>query len=81
MTTNQVNENEYTIDGWEDETLDLKKKLMRGIYSFGFEKPSSIQKKAIYPFIKKNKKGERRDIVAQAQSGTGKTGCFVISAL
>ena len=72
---------EYIIDGWEDETLNLKKKLMRGIYSFGFEKPSSIQKKAILPFIKKNKNGERRDIVAQAQSGTGKTGCFVVSAL
>ena len=32
MTTNQVNENEYTIDGWEDETLDLKKKLSAAIF-------------------------------------------------
>ena len=41
----------------------------------GFETPSPIQKRAILPVIGK------RDIIAQAQSGTGKTGAFVISAL
>tara|TARA_B110000008_G_scaffold278691_2_gene323229 strand:+ start:948 stop:2132 length:1185 start_codon:yes stop_codon:yes gene_type:complete len=71
---------EYHIKDWEDERLNLKKKLLRGIYSFGFENPSEIQKKAIYPFVKKYGK-KRKDIVAQAQSGTGKTGAFVVSSL
>jgi len=48
---------------------------LRGIYSYGFEKPSPIQKKAIGPILK------GRDIIAQAQSGTGKTACFTISSL
>jgi translation initiation factor 4A len=55
--------------------MDLPEKLLRGIYSVGFEKPSAIQTKAIVPM----KSG--RDILAQAQSGTGKTGTFTIGAL
>ena len=41
----------YEISSWEDEKLDLNDKLLRGIYSFGFEKPSPIQSKALYSFI------------------------------
>ena len=37
----------YEINSWEDEKLDLNNNVLRGIYSFGFEKPSSIQKKSI----------------------------------
>ena len=48
---------------------------MRGIYAIGFEKPSPIQSKAILPVL------NNRDIIAQAQSGTGKTGAFAISTL
>ena len=55
--------------------LNLKKDLLRGIYGYGFEKPSLIQQKAIIPIIKGN------DVIAQAQSGTGKTGAFVIGTL
>ena len=55
--------------------LDLKEDLLRGIYGYGFEKPSLIQQKAILPIIKGN------DVIAQAQSGTGKTGAFVIGTL
>ena len=73
----------YEINNWEDEKLNLKPKLLRGIYSYGFENPSSIQKKALYPMTtdidKKNKK--LKDIIAQAQSGTGKTGAFGIGTL
>lgn len=58
---------------WDD--FDFKENLLRGIYCMGFEKPSVIQQKAIYPMITKH------DIIAQAQSGTGKTGTFSISAL
>lgn len=72
---NQTNLN-YVINSWEDEKLDMDIKLLRGIYAFGFEKPSPIQKKALFPIVKSNK-----DIIAQAQSGTGKTGAFVVSVL
>ena len=57
------------------EDLSLKENLLRGIYSYGFEIPSAIQSKAI-PVIKSTK-----DVIAQAQSGTGKTGAFVIGSL
>tara|TARA_Y100000389_G_scaffold204357_2_gene256431 strand:+ start:323 stop:1504 length:1182 start_codon:yes stop_codon:yes gene_type:complete len=66
-------ENEKTINSWEE--LDVKRDLLRGIYAYGFEKPSPIQRKAIIPMINKH------DIIAQAQSGTGKTGCFTIAGL
>jgi len=62
-----------TFDKWDD--VPLHKKLLRGIYGYGFEHPSPIQKKAIIPMI------NRRDIIAQAQSGTGKTGAYAISCL
>ena len=68
------------IETWEDPELDLKNELLRGIYAYGFEKPSSIQKKAVMPFIY-GINGKRRDIIAQGQSGTGKTGAFSISSL
>ena len=64
-----------TFKTWEDKNLNLKLDLLRGIYSYGFENPSPIQQKAIISMIKGN------DIIAQAQSGTGKTGAFSIGAL
>jgi translation initiation factor 4A len=57
------------------DNLNLKKSLLRGIYSYGFEKPSAIQKKAIPEMM------TGKDIIAQAQSGTGKTGAFTIASL
>ena len=71
----------YEITGWEDENLALKAKLIRGIYSMGFEIPSSIQKKALYPMIHNINNNRHRDIIAQAQSGTGKTGAFSVGTL
>lgn len=61
------------VTSFDDMALDDK--LLHGIYSKGFERPSPIQQKAILPM----KNG--RDIIAQAQSGTGKTGAFVVGAL
>jgi translation initiation factor 4A len=58
---------------WDE--LDIHPDLLRGIYAYGFEKPSPIQSKAIDPI----KQG--RDIIAQAQSGTGKTAAFTVGAL
>lgn len=64
---------EYEIKTWDD--IDLNPDILRGIFSCGYEKPSPIQQKAILPVIK------GRDIIAQAQSGTGKTAAFTIGAL
>ena len=80
QTENKSNEKGYEISSWEDEKLGLKDNLLRGIYAYGFEQPSSIQKKAIYPFIY-GRGNKKVDIIAQAQSGTGKTGTFVVGAL
>ena len=55
--------------------MDLKESILRGIYGYGFENPSVIQSKAIVPIIKGG------DIIAQAQSGTGKTATFSIGVL
>ena len=55
--------------------LDIPESLLRGIYSHGFENPSPIQGKAINPVI------SGRDVIAQAQSGTGKTGSFLIGSM
>lgn len=55
--------------------LNLKDNLLRGIYLYGFERPSRIQQQAI-PIIITGK-----DVIAQAHSGTGKTGTFVVSVL
>ncbi|CAI5494784.1 unnamed protein product [Closterium sp. Naga37s-1] len=49
------------------EQMGIREDLLRGIYAFGFEKPSAIQQRAIKPII------AGRDVIAQAQSGTGKT--------
>ena len=57
------------------DTLDLNENLLRGIYSYGFENPSKIQGCSI-PVIVSSK-----DLIAQAQSGTGKTGAFLIGSL
>jgi ATP-dependent RNA helicase len=57
------------------DSLNLKPALLRGIYAYGFEKPSAIQQRAIKPIL------HGRDVIAQSQSGTGKTAVFSISAL
>jgi superfamily II DNA/RNA helicase len=55
--------------------MNLKEELLRGIYAYGFEKPSAIQMRAIKPITL------GKDTIAQAHSGTGKTATFIISAL
>jgi ATP-dependent RNA helicase len=77
------------------DAMGLDEKLVRGIYAYGelrvalsvaailtrrisaagFEKPSAIQQRAIVPITK------GRDVIAQAQSGTGKSATFSIGAL
>jgi len=65
---------EYPVfESFDD--YDLKENLLRGIYSYGFEKPSAIQQRGIKPIL------DGRDTIGQAQSGTGKTATFVIGCL
>lgn len=61
------------IDNFDD--MSLKEELLRGIYGYGFERPSAIQQRAIMPCV------HGRDVIAQAQSGTGKTATFSIAIL
>jgi len=81
MAQPQYSENAEEFESNCDEIVDnfdnmnLKEDLLRGIYSYGFEKPSAIQQRAIIPLCK------GRDIIAQAQSGTGKTATFTIGIL
>ena len=61
------------VNSFED--LNLKYDLLRGIYAYGFENPSDIQRVGIFPII------NRSDVICQANSGSGKTGTFVIGSL
>ena len=61
------------VETWEG--YELPSALLRGVYAYGFEKPSPIQSKGIQPML------DRKDLIAQAQSGTGKTGCFSVGSL
>ena len=71
--TNDKEENSYSFEKWDE--LDIESNLLRGIYAYGFENPSPIQKQAIKPIM------ANKDLIAQAQSGTGKTATFTIGSL
>ena len=84
MSNNTIDNDENIDDiletNWDEKVssfdfLDLKEDLLRGIYAYGFERPSEIQQLAIKPVLM------GRDIIAQARSGTGKTGTFGIGVL
>ncbi|XP_063682333.1 LOW QUALITY PROTEIN: eukaryotic initiation factor 4A-I-like [Bolinopsis microptera] len=72
---------EGVISGNWDEVVDdfdamkLREMLLRGIYAYGFERPSAIQSRAIIPCV------QGHDVIAQAQSGTGKTATFAIALM
>jgi len=59
----------------EFDQMGLRTELIRGVFSYGFEKPSAIQQRAIMPYA------SGRDLIAQAQSGTGKTATFAVGML
>jgi len=73
-------EEDVTNTNWDQvcesfDDMKLKDELLRGIYAYGFEKPSYIQQRGIIPVVQGN------DTIAQAQSGTGKTATFSVAAL
>lgn len=80
-TTGDLRADEIEIsDNWDEITptfdgLGLSEDLLRGIYAYGFERPSAIQQRAIKPVL------IGKDVIAQAQSGTGKTATFAVSIL
>jgi ATP-dependent RNA helicase len=53
--------------------MGLRDDLLRGIFAYGFEKPSAIQQRALLPIV------QGRDVIAQAQSGTGKSSLIAMS--
>lgn len=61
------------VNNFED--MHLNNDLLRGVFAYGFERPSAIQQRAIAPCI------QGHDVIAQAQSGTGKTATFSIAVL
>ena len=63
----------HKLESFDD--MNLQMKLLRGIYAYGFEKPSKIQQVGIIPITK------GYDVIGQSQSGTGKTGTFLIGTL
>lgn len=73
-TTTTDDDEIEAVESFDD--MNLRPEIYRGLLSYGFEKPSIIQQKAIPAFIKYN-----RDIIAQAQSGTGKTATFSVALL
>jgi translation initiation factor 4A len=77
QTIEEVGDVQSTWDTIVDnfDNMNLRENLLRGIFAYGFEKPSAIQQRAIMPAIK------GYDLIAQAQSGTGKTATFSIAIL
>jgi superfamily II DNA/RNA helicase len=57
------------------DAMGLPTALLRGVYGYGFEEPSPIQSVAIPRMMAGG------DLIAQAQSGTGKTGAFAVGLL
>jgi translation initiation factor 4A len=63
-----ASESDLVETNWDEvvssfDDMDLKEDLLRGIYAYGFEKPSAIQQRAVKPIL------TGRDVIAQAQSG------------
>jgi len=55
--------------------MGLSDQILRGVYSYGFERPSAVQQRAVAPILR------GRDVIVQSQSGTGKTAVFCLGAL
>lgn len=69
----EISEDYPLVESFED--LGLKEEILKGIFAYGFDKPSAVQQRAIKPIL------EGRDVIIQSQSGTGKTCVFCLGAL
>ncbi|MFA7471866.1 MAG: DEAD/DEAH box helicase [Spirosomataceae bacterium] len=68
-----VIESNATVDSFQE--LGISVEILKGLGAMGFEKPSPIQAQGIPPVL------EGRDVIGQAQTGTGKTAAFGIPVL
>ena len=68
-----MSEDKDNIQGFND--LGLSDSVMKGLVEIGYESPSPIQA-AIIPHVL-----EGRDVIGQAQTGTGKTAAFALPLL
>lgn len=59
------------------EALHLKPDLLKGVYAMGFNTPSKIQETALPTLLA----DPPQNMIAQSQSGTGKTAAFVLAML
>ncbi|EDS39992.1 DEAD-box helicase Dbp80 [Culex quinquefasciatus] len=59
------------------EALHLKPELLQGVYAMGFNAPSKIQETALPTLLAE----PPQNMIAQSQSGTGKTAAFVLAML
>jgi ATP-dependent RNA helicase len=67
------NKNLEIIESFDE--LKLNDNIYQGIFSYGYNEPSTVQKYAIKPIL------DRKDCIINEKSGTGKTGAFVIGSL
>ena len=65
----------YSAKSFEE--LGIPELILRGIYAMKFSKPSKVQEKAL-PLLLSN---PPQNMIAQSQSGTGKTAAFVLTML
>ena len=63
----------YSVKTFEE--LNLKPELLQGVYAMGFTRPSKIQETALPALINY----PPQNLIAQSQSGTGKTAAFTLS--
>jgi len=59
------------------EELNLQPNLLKGVYAMGFNAPSKIQETALPTLLA----DPPQNMIAQSQSGTGKTAAFVLAML
>ncbi|XP_065571377.1 ATP-dependent RNA helicase DDX19A-like [Artemia franciscana] len=65
----------YSVKSFE--ALHLKPNILKGVYSMGYNAPSKIQETALPALLA----DPPQNMIAQSQSGTGKTAAFVIAML
>ncbi|XP_026854587.2 ATP-dependent RNA helicase DDX19A isoform X2 [Electrophorus electricus] len=65
----------YSVKTFEE--LRLKPQLLQGVYGMGFNRPSKIQENALPMMLAE----PPQNLIAQSQSGTGKTAAFVLAML
>ena len=64
-----------SFNSFDEPEFNINDKVLKGIYSYGYDVPTPIQKIAIKPIM------EGYDLVAQSHAGSGKTATFIVGML